>query len=75
MARPRPENENADPAVAAAIEELISDLSRLRARVDELRLPDREARQDLINHLMLASMAAMRLRFRGGDDDLIVEDR
>lgn len=62
-----------DAAIAASIEEVISDLSRLRARIDSLDLPSTDAKSDLSTHLTLASMAALRLRFSQGEDDLIIE--
>jgi hypothetical protein len=65
----------ADPALAAAVEQLISDLSRLRARIDALGLPANDACHELSTHLALASMAALRLRLRSCEDDLLIEDR
>jgi hypothetical protein len=62
-----------DAALAAAVEEVISDLSRLRARIDSLGLPLSEARTELSTHLTLASMAALRLRFSQGEDDVVAE--
>jgi hypothetical protein len=67
--------DTADPALASAVEQLISDLSRLRARIDSLGLPASDARHELSTHLALASMAALRLRMRPSEDDLLIEDR
>lgn len=62
-----------EAALAASIEEVISDLSRLRARIDALGLPANDARTELSTHLTLASMAALRLRFAQGEDDVVAE--
>lgn len=59
---------------AAAIEEVILELSRIRLRVEALGLPPSQALQDLSAHLLLASMAALRMRFPPGEDDIVAED-
>jgi hypothetical protein len=62
-----------DAELAAAIEDVISELSRLRSRIDELPLPANKARDELATHLTLASMAALRLRFSHDEDDVVAE--
>ena len=69
MAAREDRNREPDPA---AIVEIINALSRLRALVDKVNLPDGEARQNLITHLALASIAAHSFRLK--DDDIIAID-
>jgi hypothetical protein len=74
MTAPRTDAASRDAALATRLEELILDLSRIRLRVETLGLSPSPALQDLSAHLTLASMAALRLRFRPGEDDIVVED-
>lgn len=61
--------------VDSALERVVADLSRLRAEVEALDVPANDASRALLEHLGLASLAALRLRFGAGeDDDLIVLD-
>ncbi|MBS0384889.1 MAG: hypothetical protein JSS00_06025, partial [Proteobacteria bacterium] len=48
-------------------ERIIEDLSRLRERVDALDLEPTPVQYELTNHLTLASVAALRLRFMPSD--------
>lgn len=57
-----------------ALERLVSDISALRSRVEKLNPPDSEAKQSLVEHLTLASSAALRLSFKSGEDDIIAVD-
>jgi hypothetical protein len=74
MSQNRPQEERPDPAVASAIDEIVAELSRLRSRIDALGLPASDAHAELTTHLTLASMAALRLRFNRGEDDIFAED-
>jgi hypothetical protein len=58
----------------AALERVVSDISQIRSRLEALDLPEGEAKQKLLDHLGLATSAALRLRFKSGEDDLIVLD-
>lgn len=69
-----PQSGDGSREAAAAIEEVILDLSRIRLRVEGLGLPPSQALQDLSAHLLLASMAALRMRFPPAEDEIIVED-
>lgn len=61
--------------VDSALERIVADISRMRSEVEALDLPANDAATKLIEHLGLASLAALRLRFGAGeDDDLIVLD-
>jgi hypothetical protein len=51
----------------AELERIIEDLSRLRDRVEALDIEQTQVRHDLTNHLTLASVAALRLRFMPND--------
>lgn len=69
---PKKEKQQTQEVDAAALAEVINTLSRLRSLVDGARLPAGEAKQNLITHLSLASIAAHSFRLR--DDDIIVID-
>jgi hypothetical protein len=69
--KPQKQTQAVDPD---ALGDIISTLSRLRASVDAANLPDGEARQDLVTHLALASIAAHRFRLKCDDDIIIVDD-
>ena len=51
----------------AELERIIDDISRLRDRVEALHIEQSPVRNDLTNHLTLASVAALRLRFVPND--------
>lgn len=69
---PKKEKQPTQEVDAAALADIINSLSRLRALVDSAKLPAGDARQNLITHLSLASIAAHSFRLR--DDDIIVID-
>lgn len=58
----------------SALERIVSDISQIRSRLERLELPEGDAKQKLLDHLGLASSAALRLRFKSGEDDIIVLD-
>jgi hypothetical protein len=61
--------------VESGLERIVADLSRIRSEVETLGLPANETSRTLIEHLGLASLAALHLRFGSGKfDDLIVLD-
>lgn len=61
--------------VDSALERVVADISRIRSEVEALGLPANEITNSLLEHLGLASLAALRLRFGAGEgDDLIVLD-
>ncbi|HRK63508.1 MAG TPA: hypothetical protein PLN53_03890 [Terricaulis sp.] len=63
-------NDNLD----SALERIVADISQIRSRLEGLDLPEGDAKQKLLDHLGCASSAALRLRFKSGEDDLIVLD-
>lgn len=56
-----------------ALEGIVADISRLRSLADAMDLPN-DAKAKLLDHLSLASTAALRLRFKSGEDDIIAID-
>lgn len=62
-----------EPEPSGNLGEVIATLLRLRNLVDAASLPEGEAKQNLITHLALASMAAHSLRLET-DDDIIVDE-
>lgn len=61
------------PDYARALSEIINTLAKLRGLVDTANFPEGEAKQNLITHLALASIAAHQFRL-GSDDDIIIVD-
>jgi hypothetical protein len=57
----------AEARLHAELERIIEDLSRLRERLDALDLEWTPIQHELTNHLTLASVAALRLRFMPDD--------
>ncbi|MGQ0533764.1 MAG: hypothetical protein ACT4OF_13895 [Caulobacteraceae bacterium] len=63
-----------EPDYAGGLSEIINSLARLRSLVDASNLPEGEAKQNLITHLALASIAAHSFRLTADDDIIVLDD-
>ena len=64
-----------DPNVARALDEIVEQISKLRSKVEGLNLAPSDAQRQVTTHLMLASCAAILLRFGPEADDLVLIEK